>query len=326
MVGGRHRRRTMQSMHGNACHKRDEKPFGRVSRTAMGRPEQSAGRAVLWMLGAAAGSTLFAIIGREASRHMPLGQLVFWRSAFALPIVVAVTLSFGGVLAALKTQRFSLHVARNVVHFAGQYCWLYAVSVVPLAFLFAIEFTSPLWIVLFAPLLLGERVTRTRLIAAAVGFTGVFVIVRPDSVPLNSGTLAALGAAISLALSVIAIKRLTSTERPQQILFYMSALHTLFAFVMLQGAVVIPSATGGALAALLAVTGLAVHYCMSRAYTLGDALLVTPVDFVRLPLIAIVGAALYGEALDVAFVVGAVLIVMANWWNLRGATRGEPRS
>ena len=112
---------------------------------------------------------------------------------------------------------------------------------------------------------------------------------RPDTVPLNSGTLAALGAAISLALSVIAIKRLTSTERPLQILFYMSALHTMFAFVMLKGAVAFPSAPGGALAALLALTGLVVHYCMSRAYTLGDALLVTPVDFVRLPLIALVG-------------------------------------
>lgn len=286
----------------------------------------NATRAVLWMLGAAAGSTAFAIIGREASRYMPLGQLVFWRSAFALPIVVAITLSFGGGLAALKTQRFGLHIARNLVHFAGQYCWLYAVSIVPLAFLFAIEFTSPLWIVLFGPLLLGERVTSARLIAAAVGFTGVFVIVRPDTVPLNTGTLAAFGAAISLALSVIAIKRLTSTERPLQILFYMSGLHTVFAFLMLKGDVEIPSGIGGALAALLAVTGLVVHYCMSRAYALGDALLVTPVDFVRLPLIAVVGAMFYGEELDLVFVVGALLIVFANWWNLRSAAQGGPRS
>ncbi len=96
-------------------------------------------------------------------------------------------------------NKFSLHFARNVMHFIGQNLWFYAVTVIPLAQVFALEFTSPIWVILLSPLLLGERITLISAAAALMGFIGVLVVTRPDMAGINTGVIMAASLAIFFA-------------------------------------------------------------------------------------------------------------------------------
>src|SRR5687768_9755062 len=111
-------------------------------------------RGALWMGGAVLSFSVMAIAVRELLRTMGSFEILFLRSVSSLAILLAI-LPFSG-LRALHTQRFGLHVIRNVLHFGGQYAWVYAIGMLPLATVFAIEFTMPVWTAVLAILILGE--------------------------------------------------------------------------------------------------------------------------------------------------------------------------
>ena len=89
-------------------------------------------------------------------------------------------MSAGG-FAAMRTRRPLQHIGRNVAHYIGQFAWLYALTLIPLAQLISIEFTTPIWTALLATAFLGEKLTRPRIAAIALGLIGIVIIVRPGS-------------------------------------------------------------------------------------------------------------------------------------------------
>src|SRR6266496_4037308 len=113
----------------------------------------------------------------ELLRTMGSFEILFFRSLVSFVLVLAVLPRLG--LERLRTQRFGLHVVRNVLHFGGQYAWVYAIAMLPLATVFAIEFTMPVWAAVLAVLILGERLNRGRIVMLALGLTGVLVILKP---------------------------------------------------------------------------------------------------------------------------------------------------
>ncbi len=129
------------------------------------------------MVGGIISFSLMAVSGREAGKVIETAELLTWRGAIGIVIIVAV-LAATGRFAEVKSARMPLHLLRNIGHFFGQYCWYYAVTLIPLAQLFALEFTAPIWVALFAPLLLGERFTAIKALAITVSFTGVLMVVR----------------------------------------------------------------------------------------------------------------------------------------------------
>src|SRR5688500_12871853 len=139
-------------------------------------------RAVLWMSGAVVSFSTMAIAVRELKPMDPF-QILFWRTGIAFIIVLALLPRSG--LATLRTQRLGLHFLRNAVHMGGQYCWIYALGALSLATVFAIEFTMPVWTAILAALLLGERMTRPRLIMLTLGVIGVLLILRPGALPVE---------------------------------------------------------------------------------------------------------------------------------------------
>jgi drug/metabolite transporter (DMT)-like permease len=221
------------------------------------------------------------------------------------------------VLPQIRSTRLPLHVVRNLVHFAGQFCWIYAISVIPLGLAFALEFTMPVWIALLAPLLADEKLTRGRLIAAMLGFVGTLVALRPDGSGLSPGALVMLGGALAFALSVIAVKRLTATESAMTIVFYMALIQTPVAFILAGGAPKSPDLVTFAFLVVLAGAGLIAQYAMARAYMHADAMVVMPIDYLRLPLIALCGMTFFSEPLDPYVLVGGAVIIAGNWWNLK---------
>ena len=276
-------------------------------------------RGVLWMGGAVLSFSAMAVAARELLAHMGPFQVLFVRSVIMLAIVLLVLAQAEN--AVTSTRRLPLHVLRNVVHFAGQYCWVFAIGALPLATVFAIEFTMPVWTAILAALLLKERLTPSRVTMLVLGVVGVLIILRPGFGFFHPAALVALAASLFYAGNMIATKRLASTDSPLGILFWMSVVQTPLSFVTALPQWVAPPPADLPWMALIGIGSYAAHYCMSRAFKLAEASLVVPIDFTRLPLIAVVGALLYGEAFDPMILVGAAVIFAGTYTTLRRETR-----
>lgn len=274
------------------------------------------------MTGAIASFSLMAIAGREVSQDLDTFELMFYRSVIGLVIVVAFGMATRR-LAQARTRRIGQHLIRNLFHFTAQNLWFYALAVIPLAQLFAIEFTTPIWIALLAPFLLAERMTAWRIIAAALGFAGIMLVARPGLAPLNAGHLTAALSTIGFCGSIMMTKALSRTETTWSILFWLAATQTVYGAIAVgwDGAATLPDTSNFHWVLIVGLCGLTAHLSLTTALTLAPASIVAPMDFARLPVIAVVGWLVYSEPLEVAVAAGAVLILSANMLNLRAERR-----
>jgi drug/metabolite transporter (DMT)-like permease len=279
-------------------------------------------RAALWMAGWLLLMVVIAVAGREATRELTVFQVMMMRSGLGLVMVWPLVHRAGG-LRAMRTQHLSQHVARNAVHYAAQYGWFAALSLIPLAQVVAIEFTMPIWSALLAAAMLGERLDRARISAVVLGLAGVVLIVRPDAAHINIGQWIALAAAFGFGISVVLVKSLTRTDAAIQVSFWMLLVQFAIGLVPALAVWQWPSATGWAWVLLVAFCGAYSHYCFARAMQLADAMVVVPMDFVRVPLTALAGWALYAERVDLLTLAGMGLILAGNGLNLlRAGARG----
>jgi drug/metabolite transporter (DMT)-like permease len=242
------------------------------------------------------------------------------RSAIGLGLVAGFA-ALTGRLHQIGRRRVPGHALRNLVHFTGQNLWIWALMVAPLAQVIALEFTAPLWVMLLAPFLLGERLTRTRLLVGALGFAGVLVIAQPQGGGLSLGLMAAAASALCFGLTNILTKRLTTDETVLSILFWLTLMQLVMALVLAgrDGQIRWPDAASGPWLAVIGVCGIGAHLSLTNALRLAPASLVMPVDFLRLPIIALIGAQLYAEPLQANVAIGALIILVGNWLNLRRA-------
>ena len=279
-------------------------------------------RAGIWMTGAMLSFTLMAISGRSLADKLDTFEIMTYRSLIGIVIVLAVAF-YAGTWRQFSTQRLGLHLVRNLFHFAGQNLWFFALIYVPLSQMFVFEFSSPLWVAIFAPLILSERLTLTRFFAATIGFFGILVVVRPDFSNLPPELIAAALCAIGFAGATITTKLLTRTETITCILFWLVALQAMFGFIMAgyDGQIDVPQGTEWGWLTLIGVCGLCAHFCITSALQLAPATVVTPFEFLRLPMVSIVGVWLYNEGLEWQVFVGALVVLGANWMNIRAETR-----
>ena len=122
---------------------------------------------------------------------------------------------------------------------------------------------------------------------------------------------------VAYAGSVVATKRLAASDSPLAVLFYMSLIQTLFGLPPALAHWVAPRLADLPWILAIGVGGLTTHYCLMRAFRLADASLVVPIDFIRLPLLAIIGALAYGEAIDPAIMLGAAMIFAGTYYSIR---------
>lgn len=285
-------------------------------------PAPQALRAGLWMLGAVASFSSMAVAGRAVSFELDTFEIMMYRSIVGFILVLGVA-RLTGQIGTITTRSPGTHLIRNLCHFTGQNLWFYAITVIPLAQVFALEFTAPLWVLILSPLVLGERLTGTRALAAVIGFAGILIVARPSPETLNMGTIAAATAAIGFAGSILMTKRLTRTETLTCILFWMTLLQIGLGLACAgyDGDIALPSLTSAPWLVLIGCAGLLAHFCLTTALSLAPATLVTPVDFLRLPVIAIIGVLVYAEPVDAFVIVGALVIFGANYLNLWRETR-----
>lgn len=255
------------------------------------------------------------IAGRELVAELQPHHSAFYRNAICLIILLPLMLHAGS--SALKTSFFGRHLARNTIHFFAQWCWLFGLGVLPLAEVFSIEFSAPIWTALLASLLLGERLTRSRGFAIVLGFVGILVILRPGVAIIDPAALIVLAAAFGYAVAYVITKNLVGVESPLTVVWWMNVIQLPIGAAMSVTDLVIPSQPLWPWLALLGVSGLTSHYSMSQALKYADATVVMPFDFLRLPLAALTAWLMYSETIDPFLALGAVFILLGNWLNLK---------
>lgn len=269
------------------------------------------------MIGTIIAFSAMAVAGREISGDLDTFELMFYRSLIGLVIVLVVAKA-AGTLGQITTRLFHIHLVRNLSHFAGQNLWFYAIAVIPLTQVFALEFTSPIWAMFLAVAVLGERLTSVRLFSAFLGLVGVLIITRPWGMTMSAGTVAAALAAIGFAGSIIYTRLLTRSQSVTSILFWLTAMQMVFGAVctLWDGHITWPNSGTMVWLLVVALGGLVAHFCLTKAVSLAPAAIVAPVDFVRLPVIALVGLAVYLEPIEATVIIGAVIIFAANYLNI----------
>lgn len=281
-------------------------------------------RAALWMIGAIFSFSLMAVAGRAVSGVHDTFEIMLFRSLTGIIIVTVVAGSLGTWRDA-SLRHWKLHGLRNLAHFTGQNLWFFALTLIPLAQLFALEFTTPIWVLLLAPFLLKERITMVGAFAAILGFIGVLIVARPDPTNLNIGLVAAAASAVAFAFTAIFTRQLTRTESITTILIYLTVLQAIFGLICAgyDGDVTLPTTATLPWIIAIGCAGLLAHFCLTTALSLAPASVVMPIDFARLPTIAVVGMLLYQEDIDIFIFVGAAVIFVANYINILYQTRRQ---
>ena len=281
-------------------------------------------RVVLWMVGALLSFSVMAVSIRElAKMNLSIFEILAIRSGVALLVLLVLLAVRPELRVHALPRRMKLNLLRNTVHYASQYAWALSITMLPLAMVFALEFTMPGWTVLLAVWLLHERLSPSRIGVVVFGLIGVLVILRPGIASFNPAAFLVLAAAFGYAITMITTKQLTMTETTFGIVFWMAVIQLPLSLIGSDPMVFFHLETRHILPAIgVGTAGLTSHYCLSNAFRAGDATLVVPLDFMRIPLIAVVGWAFYGERFDIFVFLGALIIVAGVLWNLRAeATR-----
>ncbi|RUS60500.1 DMT family transporter [Pseudorhodobacter sp. E13] len=283
--------------------------------------------AAVWMIGSITAFSLMAIAGRAVSSVHDTFEIMTWRSLVGFTIVAAVTLGTRR-LHLIRTNRLHRHLLRNIAHFSGQNLWFWALTMIPFGQVFALEFTSPIWVILLAPVFLGEKLTRPKLIAAGFGLLGTLLVAQPDFAAFDPGIAAAALAAVCFAATNIATKSLTRHESILSIMFWLTAMQLVMGLVMAghDGDLALPTAQTLPWLVLIGLCGLTAHFCLTTALSLAPASVVVPVDFLRLPLAFAIGWVLYGEGVNLWLLLGAGFILAGITINLTASNAASKRA
>jgi drug/metabolite transporter (DMT)-like permease len=274
---------------------------------------------IFWMSGVLTAFIVAALSVRALQHSLNAFEMMTVRSFGGLVILLAMGLASPALLRSVRARHMRMQIPRNIVHFGSQICWTIAITALPLATVFALEFVIPAWVTLLAVLFLGERMTATRLSALVICFAGVLVVLRPGHEAFQPVALLMVFGALLFAIAAVLTKKLIVTESTFSIMLWMNLMQLplnylgsdkLF-FLKLEPAMALPLIG-------VATAGLAIHYCLTNAFRHGDAMIVVPMDFLRVPLVAVIGWMFYGEHLDAFVFAGAGLIIAGVLWNLRG--------
>ena len=221
---------------------------------------------------------------------------MFVRNCVGFGVVLLIMAHQGVGIA--RTGRLGMHALRNAVHILGVSSWFYGIALLPLAEVFVLESTLPIWVVFLAVPFLGERLTKARVAAVFLGFVGILVILRPGIEIVDPAALVVLAGAVAFGAANVATKSLTRTEGPLTILFWMFLLQLIASAVVAVPTIFAPEPAMWGWVLIVGLSGIAAHYCTARSLTLADAGLVIPLHYLRVPLVAWLGWWLYDETVD----------------------------
>jgi drug/metabolite transporter (DMT)-like permease len=259
-----------------------------------------------------------------------------------LAVILPIFARTGGISAGMKTQIPLLQMMRGVVGSLAMFLGFYAIVALPLADAQAISFSRNLFLVPLAAFILAEAVGPRRAIAAAIGFIGVLIMLRPGmesgmgsgmesggdeaAMILSLGAAAALGHAFLVALATVLVNIASRYDGPVTLMFYTNivsvtliAIPTIFVWQT-------PNMTELAMLVAMGVLATASHNCFIRAFAMGEASVIAPVDYSRLIFAALAGWLVFASVPDIYTIIGASIIVASSFYIVRreaGLQKGE---
>lgn len=263
--------------------------------------------------------SVMATLVRHISESMEAFNIVFYRNLFALALMMPRVAKYGK--AAFHTQKLPLHILRGFTGVIGMLLFFSALSVVPITQAVSLSFTVPLFTTIAAIIFLNEKVGWHRWAALIVGFSGTLIILRPGVGEFQIASLLVIAATITWALSNVVIKKLTATEYPQTMVFYMTLLMTPLSFPFALIDFQIPSGDLWLYLLALGAVSNAAQLCLFKAYTKTEVSVVLPADFSRLIFTSILGYIFFNEILDAWTAVGATIILCSTIYINRRESR-----
>ena len=251
--------------------------------------------------------TVTSAMIRLLSTQIESVQTAFFRAVISLVILLPIIAA--GKVKPWQSKRIAGHFWRTFMGTLSMVLGFYAVAMLPLADATAIAFSQPLFSVVVAALIAGEKVRWRRWTATIVGFLGVLVMVRPGEGSLQAGALVALANAATVALSILLVKRLSDSETPLMILTQFAIFSTI---LLLPPALWVwrwPDAWGWVLAVGVALTATVGQYFWVQAFKAGEMSAVAPFEYLRLPFAVFVGWLLWDEIPVIWTYVGAAIVI-----------------
>ena len=268
-------------------------------------------RGILWMVIAAFFFASSIGLVRHLSVSFTAFEVVFYRQVFGSLFMLPWLARAG--LGALRTKRIGLYCGRTLAGYTGMVAWYYAITLILLADASALQFTLPLFSVIFAVAYLKEIAGPARWLATVVGFAGALVIIRPGFAEVNLGAFLALASAALYAAGNIATKALSRTEATEPIVFYSFVLHLPIAALPMLFVGTWPQLADLPWILAFGLVSVAAQWTMTLAFRAADASLLAPVDFLRLTFIAMIGFVFYAEIPEIWTWLGAAIIFAATY-------------
>ncbi len=262
------------------------------------------------MLGTLSSLLMLAIASRELSATISTLQMITVRNAVGLVLICA--LLQGSGWKQLKTSQPGTHLVRSISHLIAQYAWIFGLASIPMAEVFALEFSGPVWSVIIASVLLGEKINRFRILTLVLGIIGVLTILRPGFRNPDPAMFIVIFSAVCFALANVLTKKLVVNNSPLSIIFYVTVIQFMITVIPTLAIWVIPDTREWLWMVVMGVVAITAHYCFARAFSYADAMVVIPMDFLRLPLAGIMGWLLYQESMDVFVILGALIMFSGN--------------
>lgn len=254
-------------------------------------------------------SSMHVLIRKMSATYHPF-EIAFLRNAFGLIVFLPLLMRNGFTI--LHTERVAVHAARAGLQVVATLMFFTALSMLPLAKVSALSFSSPLFAAVAAVVLLGERMRLRRTIALVIGFIGALIIIRPGAVSLDTGSLLVIGSSAVWAIAITIVKRLSATDSSITITAYMVVFLTPLSLVPALFVWRWPTPIDTGWFIIMAVIGTIAHIMMAQAFKYADATAVLPYDFARLVWASLFGLVLFAEVPSVWTIVGAVVIVAST--------------
>lgn len=285
-------------------------------------PARQALIGIVSMTGAIALFSIMDVMIKLLSDDYGTVQIYFFRSALALIPAWIVLRSEGG-LAAMRTQRLGFHIFRSCVSMSFLLCFFYALSLLPLADLYAITFAAPLFITAISVPMLGERVGPRRWAAIGVGFVGVLVILRPGGEVFSFGGLIGLVSSLLFSFSMIFTRQLSRTESNGAIVTYFALTSSVLAGIAMPFAWVWPTIGGWALLVAVGLVGGVGQILITHAFRSAPVAVVSPFQYTSILWGLTLGYGFFGDLPDAIMLVGAAIVVASGLYILYRETRNR---
>jgi len=266
----------------------------------------------LWMLLSVFSFCFVAIGVKQINTNISPFQIIFFRALVGLItlLIILPKKTITGSIANIKQ-----HLFRNVVHLIAQYGWVVGIVYLSLAEVTAIEFTTPIWILILAAIFLKEKITSKKTSSILLAFIGVLIILKPGLEIISYNSIVVLLSAICFAIAHTSTKKLVQSNSASDVVFIMCLTQLPISFLCTYSNWNWPNFTDYFWLLLIGLSGIAAHFSMAKALKKEAISRLIPLDYLRLPILILVGIFFYKESFDTTIIIGGSLIFIGNYIN-----------